>query len=142
MFVGLLAQPGVPDTSTNPSGYSGLYQHQFGIGKDQADTNVFIMSSGAVATASKTDLGVAFTALAGKLLRLLIICPIGGGSSFTYDLYNITDNVHYTGTISSNLPGTGSAAGMNSMMVVNTGGATATAVTIKQVRYTHWTNYN
>jgi hypothetical protein len=141
MFVGLLAQPGIPSASTEPSSYSSLYQHQFGIGKDSSDTNVFIMSSGAVASATKTDLGVAFTAIKGKMLRLLLICPIGGGTSFTYDLHNIDDNVHYTGTISSNLPGTGTAAGMNSMALVNTGPSVATAVSIRSLKFTQWQNY-
>lgn len=109
-----------------------------GVGKDQADANLKLMHNDGAGAATKIDLGVAFTAIAGKLLQLRIIAPVGG-TSMSYDLHNIDDDIHYTGTVTTDLIATDVQVYQGAY--VNTGGATAASVAMRAVKFTQFRNY-
>lgn len=132
--VGLLNATSNPTANVDPS----TFVDCFFLGKDSADTNLSIMNNDGAGTCTKTDLGVALTALAGKLLRFRVRAPVGGGN-MTYDLHNITDNVHYTGSIGTNLPTTD--VELYQYVGSNTGPSTATPITMRVVKLTQFTNY-
>lgn len=126
-FVGLQSGTAAFTVTADPS----ALLNAVGVGKDQTDSNIQIMHNDGAGSCIKVDLGVPFTSLLQKLLQLRLSVPDGGGN-ITYDLHNVSDNLHYTGTISGNLPAIDTR--LYARFWVNTGGATATSCVIHQHR--------
>lgn len=113
-FCGAVPRNSDPCLSGDPSAKANI----LGVGKDAADTNLQFMHNDASGVATKVDLGVDFTTLLGKALRLEL-SVLSGGASASYRLTDLETDTEYTGTVTTNLPAADEA--LNPHCGVNTG---------------------
>jgi hypothetical protein len=103
-FCGMTNATGAP-TDVEPSSITNIV----GMGWDAADTNIQIMHRGAGAV-TKIDLGASFpvpTADRTEVYELALFAPSGTTQTVGYRVTNLTTGVSASGTISTNMPTTG-----------------------------------
>lgn len=121
IFVGMLTGTAAPTASSDPSAFVNMA----GLAKDAADTNVQFMHNDGSGTATKVDLGVAFTALADHVLEVTLHCE-PNGSEIEYDIFDVDAATHYTGSVNTNLPAQDAILGP--VAHCNTGSSSAAVV--------------
>jgi len=100
LFIGLVTTQAVLG-NINPS----TFLNCVGIGADDTDTNLHLISNDATATASKIDLGIDFPANTRNtdMFELIMFCP-PNGSSIQYTVTNLTTGVVTSGTYEGKIP--------------------------------------
>lgn len=118
VFIGL-ANTGVgifgASDNTDPSAAT----NTFGIGKDAADTNLYVIHNDSTGTATKVDLGANFPADSGAVYEVWFHAH-PNGSDITYAIRRLDTFFRAEGTISTNLPSSTTALGLHAF--INSGG--------------------
>lgn len=129
IFIGQLEEISLNTTLATPTP-SGLI-NSAAFGKDQVDTNLQFMHNDGSGLATKVNLGVAATSLAGKLLRANI--DSDGAGNIHYTLTDLDTNIILAnGVATTNTPA--ADAMLYWKFAVCTGNATTTAVSVDFVR--------
>lgn len=126
-----------PDVS-QPSFASGIaaMTNIVGIGKDDADLNIFVIHNDGAGSATKVDTGLAWTDVLDKAISLTVSCP-ASGTPVTVRLHVLDDSFDESYDLASNIPAADTP--LYRKYLVNTGSANNTAVSIDIVRaYMRW----
>lgn len=125
-FVGFVAQT-TAIGNINPS----TLLNMIGVGNDNTDTNLQLMSNDGAGTASKVDLGASFPAntRSTDMYELALFCP-PNASYINYQVTNLTTGAIAEGTITTNIP---ASTQLLAFQAWRGNGATALAVGIDLV---------
>lgn len=102
-----------------------------GFAKDDGDTNLFFIHNDGSGAATKVNLGVAISTVAGKLVRLKLSCA-PPGTTVTYSLKLLDTDQEFTGSVNSDLPAVDT--GLFWQLWANSGNEGGTAVSAELAR--------